>query len=54
MHKEGKKMLNWAVRDPEIKGDTKETVADIVDVIKEINAGMRYLTEEIEKIQHAG
>lgn len=42
-------MLNWQVRDPEIKGDIKETVADIVDVIKEINAVMRYLTEEIEK-----
>ena len=41
-------MLNWAVRDPEIKGDTKQTLEDIVDVIKEINACMRYVTEAIE------
>ena len=40
-------MLNWQVRDPEIKGDIKESVADIVNVIKEINANMRYLTEAI-------
>lgn len=41
-------MLNWAVRDPEIKGDIKETLADIIDVIREINAQMRYVTQLTE------
>lgn len=42
-------MLEWTVRDPEIKRDIKESVAEIINAIKEMNAQMRYITEIINK-----
>lgn len=40
-------MLNWPVRDPELKGDIKESMIEVINIIKDINAHMRYITEKV-------
>lgn len=39
----------WSVRDPDMKDSPEDTLRDIVDVIREINAAMRIVCDSINK-----
>lgn len=42
-------MIKWDMRDPDEKEDVRETLREIINVVKEINARLRILCEEVNE-----